>query len=125
MSNALPEEVLEAARAAGLPVEAGEVLFSEEQGLEPFSTVCVDKWLTAKRGCVELEVRVLQRRDRFEEWDGVRAKPTRSDPLTKTQALQIIDHWRRVKNEARRLARYLEQQEQERLKPRTVPPWER
>lgn len=122
----LPDSVL---RAAGsrLHIEAGEILYSEDQGDPRFATLCVDRWLTARSGEIRMEVRIVQRESFTDDWYPSEAGSIVSEPLTEAQALQLVNHWCESSQAAYRLAQRADKDEMERFEafgPRPPRPWE-
>lgn len=101
------------AHRAGLQIESGDILLSEDQGT-PASTAltCVDRWLSYHDGAVRMQVRILARETVEREWDCICEGPF-SEPITAEQAEQMVGHWRDLQRDAAR--RYYAQQEQSRL----------
>lgn len=86
----LPEEVYEAARAAGLAIEGNEVLHT----YCPTDQLCTDYWLTARSGeGIRLEVRVLYREDPVNgTWEPA-LEGRRSTPISVSAAVALIESW--------------------------------
>lgn len=93
--EAVPEELLDHARAVGLEVEDGEVLFSEDQGRFQQALVCLDRWLCVRDGALRMEMRLLKREAPGAAWDcgNEGGRGALSQPLTLEMARQLIDHW--------------------------------
>lgn len=122
----LPPSVIAMAERYDLPNEAGEILYSEDQGESQYATLCVDRWLTARSGQVRLELRIIQRKTNSDEFETC-GESILSEPLSEAQALQLVNHWGRSSQAAVLLSQQNERDERERLDalgPRPKQPWE-
>lgn len=121
---ALPESVIAMAKRHHLHNEAGEILYSEDQGESQFATLCVDRWLTTRSGQIRLEVRVIQRETNSDDFYSC-VTSIQSQSMNEAQALQLVDHWGRLSKAA--VSQYNTRSERERFDafgPRPKQPWE-
>lgn len=122
----LPASVVALATRYKLNNEAGEILYSEDQGESQFATLCVDRWLTARSGQVRLEVRVIQRETNSDDFWPC-GESIQSEPMSEAQALQLINHWGRISQAAVLVSQQNERTGRDRLDafgPRSKQPWE-
>lgn len=100
-------EVRNFAASRGLLIEGGDVLYSEDQARTyEESLVCVDRWLAWRDGGIRVQVRVLAREkaERQVDWDCI-SDGGYSEPLSKEQALLLVNHWAELQRDA--LARHI------------------
>lgn len=122
----LPESVIALAKRYGLHNEVGEILYSEDQGDPQYATLCIDRWLTARSGQIRLEVRIIQREKNSDDFWPC-GQNIQSEPITESDALQLVNHWGRTSQAAIQLSQQNERAERERLDawgPRPKQPWE-
>lgn len=123
----LPKNLIQCAQRAGLHVEDGDVLFSEDQGRAQCATLSIDRWLVCRDGQIRMELRLLQRGAAGESYEGVSDAPLSSEPMDEAQALQVIEHWGAVSRGIVREFSIQDAQERERFNafgPRPSRPWE-
>lgn len=121
---ALPESVIAMAKRHHLHNEAGEILYSEDQGESQFATLCVDRWLTTRSGQMRMEVRVIQRETSSNDFYPC-VTSIQSQSMNEAQALQLVDHWGRLSQAA--VSQRNTRSERERFDafgPRPKQPWE-
>lgn len=101
MSQEQFQSLVEMASKAGLHIEGGDILFSEDQGTPASKAlVCVDRWLSFRDDAIRMQVRVLARNsaDSMFGWECI-SEGDFSDPLTIEQASGLVSHWANLSRE--------------------------